>query len=142
MAAIALLAGGIFREPHLATSSTRAVAPSQLWPPAFKMCSNKALRLRSNWRTYDRGRRSTRAQKHSKTESKAAKRTHRKRSSPQLKSTRAHQQKAMGVLAAGLKAQAVNDQFSYFTSQREIPYEIKHNFDKKMAILSEGFAEN
>jgi hypothetical protein len=51
--------------------------------PAFKMCSNKALRLPSNWRTCNRCRRSTRAQKHSKTESKTAKRRHRKRSSPQ-----------------------------------------------------------
>ena len=32
MAAIALLAGGIFREPHLATSPTRAVTPNQLRP--------------------------------------------------------------------------------------------------------------
>jgi hypothetical protein len=44
-------------------------------------------------------------QKHSKTESKAAKRRHRKRSSPQLKSPAALQ-KGMEVLTAGLKAQA------------------------------------
>ena len=44
-------------------------------------------------------------QKHSKTESKAAKRRHRKRSSPQLKSPVA-QQKGMEVLTAGRKAQA------------------------------------